>query len=101
MNRANTMMQPSPRMTVVHLSKAFAGRFPEVVLRDLGFDDAGNNWGNQGQQYHEKWMGGAEIFVVDFNEVWICMGAKYRQLPGVKTIEDLKSLIKFYDQEVK
>ena len=88
-------------MTVVHLSKALTGKFPEIALRELGFEDGGNNWGNYGQKYYEKWMGGAEISIVDFNEVWICMGHKYRQLHGVGTIEDLKTLIRFYDQEGK
>lgn len=80
-------------MTVVHLSKAFLGRFPEVALRELGFEYGGKSWGNDNLPYFQRDMDqSTEIYVVNFDEVWICIGTKYRKCK-VGNVQELKQLI--------
>ena len=76
-----------------HLPSIF-GRFPEIVLRDLGFEYGGKSWGNDNLPYYELFLGQSiEVYVVNFEEVWICVGQSYRRTQ-VGSVGVLELLIK-------
>lgn len=67
--------------------------FSEKALLDLGFTHAGKDWGNGGISYYEYEVGCGQLYVVDFKEVWLCVGHGLRQLERVRTVADLQQLI--------
>lgn len=80
-------------MEVVHLNKALTGAFPEIALRDLGFTDAGNNWGNYNEKYYELDCEVGSVYVVDFERVFISVGNSMRQMDRVTSLDQLQQLV--------
>ncbi len=89
MNTQRNQVDPHPVMRIAHQLPTF----PEQALLDLGFNYAGKDWGNYNQIFWDIDCTVGQVYVVDFKEVWLCVGHGLRQLEKVRTVADLEQLI--------